>query len=153
MVARNGFSQVIDSPYGRLAWKVRIAWLADWLEGMHSMIDWLRISFAWFHVKSHLWLAFPLDRSSGPSCIAWTWLAFSIHIYEPWLTAFRSLGSWATATWVEKRPLNIIWTDRGYNMGLGLLVAVIFWAIYIDSDPFHDFIWGAALTKASMKDL
>ncbi|GKB77376.1 hypothetical protein Tco_0944271 [Tanacetum coccineum] len=52
----------------------------------------------------------------------------------------RSPGLWATATWVEKRPLNIIWTDRGYNMGLGLLMAVIFWAIYIDSDPFHDFI-------------
>ena len=26
------------------------------------------------------------------------------------------------------RPLNIIWTGRGY-MGLGLLMAVIFWAI------------------------
>ncbi|GJZ88402.1 hypothetical protein Tco_0660184 [Tanacetum coccineum] len=35
----------------------------------------------------------------------------------------RSPGLWATATWVEKRPLNIIWTDRGYNMGLGLLMA------------------------------
>nr|GEV66758.1 hypothetical protein [Tanacetum cinerariifolium] len=35
----------------------------------------------------------------------------------------RSLRLWATTTWVEKRPLNIIWTDRGYNMGLGLLMA------------------------------
>lgn len=33
------------------------------------------------------------------------------------------------------RPLNIIWMGRGY-MGLGLLMAVIFWAIWIDSDPF-----------------
>lgn len=37
------------------------------------------------------------------------------------------------------RPLNIIWMCRGY-MGLGLLMVVILWAIWMDSDPLHSFI-------------
>ena len=32
-----------------VGWKVRIAWLADWLEGKDSMIDWLRVLWIMGH--------------------------------------------------------------------------------------------------------
>lgn len=62
-----------------------------------------------------------------------------------WLKGKDSMIDWLRVLWIMghsylgKRPLNIIWTGRGY-MGLGLLIV---WAIWMDSDPLHSFMWGA----------
>lgn len=46
-------------------------------------------SFAWFHVRSHLWWALNLDRSSGPCLLAWAWAM---------LDTSRSISSWVAHT-------------------------------------------------------
>jgi len=48
-------------------WKVRIAWLADWLEGKDSMIDWLRVLW----IMGHSYLGRDRWRSFGQAEAIW----------------------------------------------------------------------------------